>query len=160
MWELLVQKVLQECCSHLSLFWIKVAKIKNFEVNKNTKHLYNHELPDCECETCFHFRVRQLRFQFWVKPKNGNCSRFQFWAYQKVETADAFPVWAVSTFGPAQVHLCFVTANQTINWLILEKIFLHFIYDLTCWITECTSCRTEVFKFMHQRILTQHLANY
>ena len=25
---------------------------------------------------------------------------------------------------------------------------------------ECTSCRTEVFKFMHQRILTQHLANY
>ena len=31
---------------------------------------------------------------------------------------------------------------------------------LTCWITECTSCRTEVFKFMRQRILTQHLANY
>ena len=31
---------------------------------------------------------------------------------------------------------------------------------LTCRITECTSCRTEVFKFMHQRILTQHLANY
>ena len=35
-----------------------------------------------------------------------------------------------------------------------------FYKTLTYWITECTSCRTEVFKFMHQRILTQHLANY
>ena len=32
--------------------------------------------------------------------------------------------------------------------------------SLTCWKTECTSCRTEVFTFMHQRILIQHLANY
>ena len=31
---------------------------------------------------------------------------------------------------------------------------------LTGWVMECTSCRTEVFKFIHQRILTQHLANY
>ena len=63
------------------LFRIKVAKIKNFEVNKNTKHPYTHELPDCE-----------TGFNFWVKPKSGNCGRFQFWAYPKVETADAFPV--------------------------------------------------------------------
>ena len=69
---------------------IKVAKIKNFEVKKNTKHPYNNELPDCE--SGFQFWVRQLGFQFWVKPKSGNCCRFQFWAYPKVETADAFPV--------------------------------------------------------------------
>ena len=25
---------------------------------------------------------------------------------------------------------------------------------------ECTSCRTEIFKFMHQRLLTKNLANY
>ena len=31
---------------------------------------------------------------------------------------------------------------------------------LTCWKTECTSCRTEVPKFMHQSILIQHLTNY
>ena len=34
----------------------------------------------------------ELCFQFWVKPKSGNCGRFQFWAYLKVETADAFSV--------------------------------------------------------------------
>ena len=90
MWELLVQEVLHACCSHLSLFWIKVANVKNFEVNNNTKHPYNHVLPDCEIG--FHFWVRQLRFQFWAKPKSGNCGRFQFWACPKVETADAFPV--------------------------------------------------------------------
>ena len=60
----------------------------------------NHELPDCE--TGFHFWVRQLPFQFWVKPKSGNCGRFQFWAYPKVDTATRFQFWAVSTFGPAQ----------------------------------------------------------
>ena len=31
---------------------------------------------------------------------------------------------------------------------------------ITCWKTECKSCRTEVFTFMRQRILIQHLANY
>ena len=41
---------------------------QNLEVNKNAKHLYNREL-----QTGFHFWVRQLRFQFWVKLKSGNC---------------------------------------------------------------------------------------
>ena len=68
-----------------------------------THGLLNKHFVLIDCETGFHFWVRQLRFQFWVKPKSGNCGRFQFWAYPKVETADAFPVsgrfhfWACTT---------------------------------------------------------------
>ena len=44
---------------------------------------------------------------------------------------------------------------------MLYQIFRNKIYQkLTCWKTECTSCGTEVFKFMHQRILIQHFASY
>ena len=73
----------------------------------------NHELPDRE--TGFYFWVRQLRFQFWIKPKSGNCGRFQFWAYPKVETADAFPVlgrfhfWACTTLSTQEKTSIFMS---------------------------------------------------
>ena len=55
-------------------------------------------------------------------------------------------------------HLNMLYLNPTGSFKFCN--FLIVYGPLTCWITECTSCRTEVFKFFHQRILTQHLANY
>ena len=61
---------------------------KKFEVNKNTKHLYNHELPDCETDR-FPLLGQEAAFpvlgqaQKWKLrpfpvldlPKSGNCGR-------------------------------------------------------------------------------------
>ena len=70
-------------------------------------------------QTGFHFWVRQLRFQFWVKLKSGNCGRFQFWSYSKMETADTFPV--LGSFHFWACTKVFNGKNQSVAWYCLGE---------------------------------------